>query len=146
MQNMALENHKGEFKQPKINKAFDIQDYKMFILYVDMKKLASNPFIFAPVCYADHWWIWMADVKNKKFHVLDPYNKKCPSKERMKLNTFVAEVDHFRVEYASLILFDEMNQLRDRAIQESEAIRLSKPSAALLSLYCQLDSEDIDSE
>ncbi|KAL4397287.1 hypothetical protein AHAS_Ahas01G0176800 [Arachis hypogaea] len=51
-----------------------------------------------------------------------------------------AEVDHFRVEYASLILFDEMNRLRDRAIQESKAIRLSKPSAALLSPYCQLDS------
>ncbi|RYR65631.1 hypothetical protein Ahy_A03g011557 [Arachis hypogaea] len=27
-----------------------------------------------------------------------------------------AEVDHFRVEYASRILFDEMNQERDRVI------------------------------
>ncbi|RYR55633.1 hypothetical protein Ahy_A06g030816 [Arachis hypogaea] len=57
-----------------------------------------------------------------------------------------AEVDHFRVEYAPLILFDEMNQLRDRAIQKSEAIRLSKPSATLLSPYCQLHLEDIDSQ
>ncbi|RYQ87918.1 hypothetical protein Ahy_B09g095442 isoform A [Arachis hypogaea] len=155
----------------------------------------------------------MADVKNKKFHVLDLFHKKSPLKERTQLNKFVgylisrmrvfvrgqpltkkddeikapyvnivgqhtnydyviyvmkwleiiepqnikkskyewdnwtqAEVNHFRVEYASLILFDEMNRLRDRAIQESEAIRLSKPSAALLSPYCELRSEDIDSE
>ncbi|RYQ95964.1 hypothetical protein Ahy_B08g091371 [Arachis hypogaea] len=56
------------------------------------------------------------------------------------------EVDNFRVEYASLILFDEINQLRDKVIQESEAIRLSKPFAALLSPYCELRSEDINSE
>ncbi|RYR54104.1 hypothetical protein Ahy_A06g029365 [Arachis hypogaea] len=35
---------------------------------------------------------------------------------------------------------------RDKAIQESEVIRLSKPSAALLSPYCKLGSKDIDSE
>ncbi|RYR38118.1 hypothetical protein Ahy_A09g043073 [Arachis hypogaea] len=31
-----------------------------------------------------------------------------------------AEVDHFRVEYALRILFDEMNQLRDRAIKKGK--------------------------
>ncbi|RYQ79454.1 hypothetical protein Ahy_Scaffold6g108201 [Arachis hypogaea] len=124
----------------------------------------------------------MADVQNKKRHILDPYHKKSPSKERTQLNKFVGyvismmrvfvggqplrkkgdeieppyvniagqqthyncaiyvEVDHFRVEYASLILFDEMNRLRDRAIQESDAIKLSKPSPTLLNPYCQLDS------
>ncbi|RYR04081.1 hypothetical protein Ahy_B06g083644 isoform B [Arachis hypogaea] len=106
----------------------------------------------------------MVDAKKKKFHVLDPFYKKSPSKERT-LNKFVGymisrmrvfvgrqtltdkddeieapyvniaafdceiyvmkwleiielenikkgkyeEVDHFRVEYASLILFDEIN-------------------------------------
>ncbi|RYR53636.1 hypothetical protein Ahy_A06g028827 [Arachis hypogaea] len=57
-----------------------------------------------------------------------------------------AEVDHFKVEYASRILFVEMNQERDRGIRESEAVILSKPSAVLLSLYCQLGSDDIDSD
>ncbi|RYR66478.1 hypothetical protein Ahy_A03g012468 [Arachis hypogaea] len=80
----------------------------------------------------------MADVRYKKFRVLDPYHKKCPSPKGMKLNTFVsyviskmrvfaggydsavyAEVDHFIVEYTLLILFNEMNQLRDRVIQKS---------------------------
>ncbi|KAL4344150.1 hypothetical protein AHAS_Ahas11G0149600 [Arachis hypogaea] len=61
-------------------------------------------------------------------------------------NMTQAEVDHFRVEYASRILFDEMNHDRDTTVRQSEAIRLSKHSAALLSLYCQIDSDDIDSD
>ncbi|QHN96145.1 uncharacterized protein DS421_18g615890 [Arachis hypogaea] len=54
------------------------------------------------------------------------------------------EVDHYRVEYASRILFSEMNKKRDRAIRESSAIRLSKPSSVLLSPFCQINSADIE--
>ncbi|RYR49339.1 hypothetical protein Ahy_A07g035805 [Arachis hypogaea] len=61
----------------------------MFILYLDKKKLASHPFILTLVFYADHRWIWMTDVKNKKFHVLDPFHKKSPLKERTTLNKFI---------------------------------------------------------
>ncbi|RYR00237.1 hypothetical protein Ahy_B07g088343 [Arachis hypogaea] len=54
------------------------------------------------------------------------------------------EVDHYRVEYASQILLSEMNKERDQAIRESNAIRLSKPSSVLLSLFCQINSADIE--
>ncbi|QHO19349.1 uncharacterized protein DS421_11g328090 [Arachis hypogaea] len=54
------------------------------------------------------------------------------------------EVDHYRVEYASRILFSEMNKERDQAIRESNAIRLSKPSSVLLSPFCQINSTDIE--
>ncbi|QHO50658.1 uncharacterized protein DS421_1g24190 [Arachis hypogaea] len=54
------------------------------------------------------------------------------------------EVDHYRVEYASRILFSEINRQRDQAIRESSAIRLSKPSSVLLSPFCQINSEDIE--
>ncbi|QHO49721.1 uncharacterized protein DS421_1g16450 [Arachis hypogaea] len=54
------------------------------------------------------------------------------------------EVDHYRVEYASRILFSEMNKQRDWAIRESSAIRLSKPSSVLLSPFCQINSADIE--
>ncbi|KAL4275625.1 hypothetical protein AHAS_Ahas20G0125900 [Arachis hypogaea] len=178
--NMAIGNHPaGEFLQPKSKKLFNVEDYPMFIPFLDRKKLASHPYIFAPVCYSEHWWIWVADVRKKKFYILDPYHKTCPSKPRMKLNKFIgmpgaplkikdreieppyidisgqqtsydcavyAEVDHFRVEFASRILFHDMNRDRDTAIKGSEAMRLSKPSAALLSPYCQVDSYDIDSD
>ncbi|KAL4371171.1 hypothetical protein AHAS_Ahas06G0139100 [Arachis hypogaea] len=98
--NMAVENHpNGEFLQPKTNKPFKVEDYPMFIPFLDLKKLASHPY---------------------------------------------DEVDHYRVEYASRILFHEMNQDKGEVIRESDAIRLSKPSSLLLSPYCQIDSNDID--
>ncbi|RYR67382.1 hypothetical protein Ahy_A03g013720 [Arachis hypogaea] len=177
-------------------------------------------FIFAPFCYSKHWLIWVADVRKRKFYILDPYHKTCSSEAKMKLNKFVeyvisrmrvyagghlsgkkimklnhhtltsqakkyydcdvypenirngkyewdnwtqiivsktiqlsitllinrAEVDHFRVEFASRILFHEMNRDRDEAIRGSEAMRLSKPSSLLLSPYCQIDSYDIESD
>ncbi|RYR20681.1 hypothetical protein Ahy_B03g065893 [Arachis hypogaea] len=56
------------------------------------------------------------------------------------------EVDHYRVEYASRILFSEMNKERDQAIRASNAIRLSKPSSVLLSPFCQINSTDIETE
>ncbi|RYR50981.1 hypothetical protein Ahy_A06g026044 [Arachis hypogaea] len=168
--NMAVENHpNGEFLQPKTNKPFKVEDYPMFIPFLDLKKLASHPYIFAPVCYSNHWWLWVADARKRKFYILDPYHKTCPSDARMNLNKFIEieppyinisgqktrgkyeydnwtqdEVDHYRVEYASRILFHEMNQDKGEVIRESDAIRLSKPSSLLLSPYCQIDSNDID--
>ncbi|RYR67687.1 hypothetical protein Ahy_A03g014075 [Arachis hypogaea] len=54
------------------------------------------------------------------------------------------EVDHYKVEYASRILFNEMSKERDEAIRASNAIRLSKPSSVLLSPFCQINSTDIE--
>ncbi|KAL4373798.1 hypothetical protein AHAS_Ahas05G0117800 [Arachis hypogaea] len=56
------------------------------------------------------------------------------------------EVDHYRVEYVSRILFNEMSKERDEAIRASNAIRLSKPSSVLLSPFCQINSTDIENE
>nr|XP_025609801.1 uncharacterized protein LOC112702826 [Arachis hypogaea] len=56
------------------------------------------------------------------------------------------EVYHFRVEYASRILFHEMNQDKAEAIRGSNAIRLSKLSSLLLSPCCQIDSNDIETD
>ncbi|RYR04964.1 hypothetical protein Ahy_B06g084777 [Arachis hypogaea] len=179
--NMALGNHpQGIFLQPKNNKPFRVEDYPIFISFLDLKKLASHRYIFAPVCHSQHWWLWLADTRKRKFYIVDPYHTKSPSDERTALNTFVVscydcaiyvmkwieifqpanikrkkyewdnwtqdEVDHFRVEYASRILFHEMNQKKAEAIKGSNAIRLSKPSSLLLSPYCQIDSKDIDTD
>ncbi|XP_052117758.1 uncharacterized protein LOC127747665 [Arachis duranensis] len=69
------------------------------------------------------------------------------SQEKMTARNQVGrndEVDHFRVEYASRILFHDMNLDKAETIRKSNAIRLSKPSSFLLSPYCQIDSKDID--
>ncbi|QHN79227.1 uncharacterized protein DS421_19g668280 [Arachis hypogaea] len=195
-ENMPLANHpQGVFLQPKNNKPFRMEDYPMFIPFLDLQKLKSHRYIFAPVCHSQHWWLWFADTRKRKFYIVDPYHTKSPSDERTALNTFVYmlggtseikgqgqgncstipshlgpkgkwleifeptnikrwkyewdnwtqdEVDHFRVEYASRILFYDMNLDKAEAIRGSNAIRLSKPSSLLSSPYCQIDSEDVD--
>ncbi|XP_020972498.1 uncharacterized protein LOC110269169 [Arachis ipaensis] len=120
---MALSDHpKGEFVSSKTKKEFKI---------------------FAPVCHMGHWWLWLINTTKRKCHILDPLHKKALSDERKQVNKFT-EVDHYRVEYASRILFSEMNKERDRAIRERSAIRLSKPSSVLLSPFCQINSADIE--
>ncbi|RYR21910.1 hypothetical protein Ahy_B03g067205 [Arachis hypogaea] len=43
--NMAIENHAGgEFLQPKSKKPFMVEDYPMFIPFLDLKKLASHSY------------------------------------------------------------------------------------------------------
>ncbi|RYR74390.1 hypothetical protein Ahy_A02g009084 [Arachis hypogaea] len=194
--NMAISKHpNGELISPKTNKEFRVEDYPSFIPFIDAKKLTSHPYIFAPVCYADHWWLWVIDTRKWRFHILDPLHKKAPSDQRKQLNKFTGyvisrmrvyvggeplkkgekekeikasywleliepenikkgkyewdnwkqdEVDHYRVEYASRILFNEMSKERDEAIRASNAIRLSKPSSVLLSPFCQINSTDIE--
>ncbi|RYR47886.1 hypothetical protein Ahy_A07g033869 [Arachis hypogaea] len=45
LQNMAIGNHpNGEFLQPKSKKPFNVEDYPMFIPFLDRKKLASHPY------------------------------------------------------------------------------------------------------
>ncbi|QHN76136.1 uncharacterized protein DS421_19g641250 [Arachis hypogaea] len=213
---MAISKHSnGEFISPKTNKEFKVEDYPMFIPFIDGKKLASHRYIFAPVCYSGHWWLWVIDTTKGRFYILDPLHKKAPSDGRKQLNKFTGyvisrirayaggaplkkkeneleikatyvkisgqkssydcaiyvmkcleliepenikrakyewdnwlqeEVDHYRVEYASRILFSEMNKERDQAIRASNAIRLSKPSSVLLSPFYQINSTDIETE
>ncbi|QHN85523.1 uncharacterized protein DS421_16g538170 [Arachis hypogaea] len=48
--NMAIGNHPdGEFLQPKTKKPFRVEDYPMFIPFLDLKKLVSHLYIFAHV-------------------------------------------------------------------------------------------------
>ncbi|RYR51632.1 hypothetical protein Ahy_A06g026611 [Arachis hypogaea] len=180
--NYTLSSHEGNFLHPKTKKPFQVEDYQDYLPFLDKKKLVSHLFIFVPICYAQHWWLWIVDVEKKEFYVIDPINKKAPTKERTTINKFFGFViskmrvfiggeplidkdedveapyinisGHYGcaiyvmkwldVEYATILL-DKINQLRDKAIEECEAIRLSKSSAALLSPYCTLKSLDIDS-
>ncbi|RYR51356.1 hypothetical protein Ahy_A06g026374 [Arachis hypogaea] len=80
----------------------------------------------------------------KWFEIIQPKNVK---REKYEWDNWTQEeVDHFRVEYASQILFHEMNQDRAEVISGSDTVRLSKPSSLLLSPYCQINSYDIDTD
>ncbi|QHN83336.1 uncharacterized protein DS421_20g703880 [Arachis hypogaea] len=161
--NMAIANHpEGVFLQPKTNKPFRVEDYPMFIPFLDFKKLASHRYSIcwgAPLKRRDKDkeieppYINISDQKTsydcaiyvmKWLEIIQPENIKMLKYEWD--NWTQDEVDHFRVEYASRILFHEMNQDKAEAIRRSNAIRLSKPSSLLLSPYCQIDSNDIDTD
>ncbi|RYR04375.1 hypothetical protein Ahy_B06g084092 [Arachis hypogaea] len=103
--NMAIANHPERvFLKPKNNKSFRVEDYPMVIPFLDLKKLASHRYIFAPVCHSQHWWLWVADTRKKKTFVLDPYHKTCPADERKTINIFV--VSRFCVLYFNIWVYD----------------------------------------
>ncbi|RYR51057.1 hypothetical protein Ahy_A06g026115 [Arachis hypogaea] len=202
---MAIANHpEGVFINPTSNRPFRVEDYPMFIPFLDLKKLASHRYSFAPICHKEHWWLWVADTRKRKTFVLDLFHKTCPADERKDINIFAYmlraplkkhdkkintpyinisgqqisydcaiyvmkwleiiqseqikrgkyewdnwtqdKVDHSRVEYASQILFHEMNEDKTEAIRRSNAIRLSRPSSLLLSPFCQIGSTDIETD
>ncbi|QHO01093.1 uncharacterized protein DS421_13g412030 [Arachis hypogaea] len=80
---MAVSKHpNGEFISPKTNKEFKVEDYPMFIPFIDGKKLALHRYIFVPVCYSGHWWLWVIDTTKGRFYILNPLHKKAPSDGR----------------------------------------------------------------
>ncbi|RYR20341.1 hypothetical protein Ahy_B03g065448 [Arachis hypogaea] len=99
--NMALSDHpNGEFISPKTNKKFRVEDYPSFIPFIDAKKLTSHPYIFVPVCYSGHWWLWLIDTIKQRCHILDPLHKKAPGEERKKVNKFTGYVFSRLITYA----------------------------------------------
>ncbi|XP_072078275.1 uncharacterized protein [Arachis hypogaea] len=86
---MALSDHpNGEFVSPKTKKEFRVEAYPSFIPFIDRKKLTSHPYIFAPVCYAGHWWLWLINTRKRKCQILDPLHKIAPTDERKTINKF----------------------------------------------------------
>ncbi|MED6181506.1 hypothetical protein PIB30_019933 [Stylosanthes scabra] len=57
--------------------------------YIDENKMKSAPFLFAPILYASHWWLYVIDVDNKKFYAIDSLNPKSPGGDKNKLGRFV---------------------------------------------------------
>ncbi|RYR64226.1 hypothetical protein Ahy_A03g010357 [Arachis hypogaea] len=165
---MALSDHpNGEFVSPKTKKKFRVEAYPSFIPFIDRKKLTSHPYgyVFSRlITYAGGEPLQKGEREKE---IKSPYVKISGQKTSYDCAVYVMkwmelietenikkgkyqwdnwpqeEVDHYRVEYASRILFSEMNTQRDRAIRESSAIRLSKPSSVLLSPFCQINSADI---
>ncbi|RYR79884.1 hypothetical protein Ahy_A01g004678 [Arachis hypogaea] len=166
---MALSDHpKGEFISPKTNREFRVEAYPNFIPFIDRKKLSSHPYGYVFSRLLTYAGGKPLEKGEKEKEIKAPYVKISGQKPSYDCAIYVMkwleliepenikkgkyewdnwtqeEVDHYRVEYASRILFSELNRQRDQAIRESSAIRLSKPSSVLLSPFCQINSEDIE--
>ncbi|MED6173699.1 hypothetical protein PIB30_062116 [Stylosanthes scabra] len=55
---------------------------------VNNYKLITHRYIFAPVLYSDHWWMYVLDKVKKNFFVIDSRPKEDPGPERTKINKF----------------------------------------------------------
>ncbi|XP_020972547.1 uncharacterized protein LOC110269203 [Arachis ipaensis] len=98
---MAISDHpNGEFVSPKTEKEFRVEAYPSFIPFIDRKKLTSHPYIFAPVCYAGHWWLWLINTRKRKCQILDPLHKIAPTDERKAINKFTGYVFSRLITYA----------------------------------------------
>ncbi|RYR09147.1 hypothetical protein Ahy_B05g077249 [Arachis hypogaea] len=176
--NFMLGTHGVEYIDKTTNKAcrFDIEQYAHHRQFLDKRRLASHPFLFVPIYNGAHWWLWIADVKKKKFYVLNPIKsdaeqiccklfffydcgiyvmkwlktidpRKIKSGKRYKYRAWTQEeIDDFRYQYGPNLLLHEMSKIREQVIWESEVIRLPKPSAALSNPYCKFTYGDFDSK
>ncbi|RYR48774.1 hypothetical protein Ahy_A07g034847 [Arachis hypogaea] len=148
-ENMAIVNHpKGVFLRPKTNKPFRVEDYPIICWGAPLKTRDKDKEIVPPYLHisGQKTSYDCAIYVMKWLEIFQPANIKRLKYEWDNWTQLNDEVDHFRVEYASRILFHEMNQDKAKAIRGSNAIRLSKLSSLLLSPYCQIDSKNIDTD
>ncbi|QHO50436.1 polyprotein [Arachis hypogaea] len=135
--NMAIINHpKGVFLQPTTNKPFKVEDYPMFIPFLDLKKLASHHYDKDKEIEPPYLNILgqktsydCAIYVMKWLEILNPANINRRKYEWE--NWSQDEVDHFRVEYASRILFHDMNLDKAEAIRGSRLTLLLKGTVAV---------------
>ncbi|MED6124974.1 hypothetical protein PIB30_064017 [Stylosanthes scabra] len=100
--------------------------------YIDRDKMRRAHYLFAPVLYGSHWWLYVIQVKGKEFYVLDSKNIKNPSGERMKLNRFAEQLEEFREQIVECILCDVDNEFREMEMQVANPnARHPRPSRAL---------------
>ncbi|RYR53181.1 hypothetical protein Ahy_A06g028176 [Arachis hypogaea] len=135
LQSMALSNHpRGEFISPKTKKEFRVEAYPSFISFIDRKKLSSHPYgyVFSrlityaggePLAKGENEkkikasYVKISGQKTsydcaiyvmKWLELIEPENIK---KGKYEWDNWPQEeVYHYRVEYASRILFSEMNK------------------------------------
>ncbi|MED6137592.1 hypothetical protein PIB30_066339 [Stylosanthes scabra] len=147
---LAAYNH--NYFDPEIERPYSIRtltenDNNEGLHYIDRDKMRRAHYLFAPVFYGSHWWLYVIQVKGKKFYVLDSKNIKNPSGERMKLNRFAEQLEEFREQIVERILCDVDNEFREMVMQVANPhARHPRPSRALQSRYIQLDSGDLTSK
>ncbi|MED6162008.1 hypothetical protein PIB30_066343 [Stylosanthes scabra] len=91
----ALSKVMNHFKEDYIdigtNKVHSIDPFESdeHLSMVDNNKLITHRYIFAPVLFSGHWWMYVLDKMNKNFFVIDSRPKEDPGPDRTKINKLV---------------------------------------------------------
>ncbi|MED6215050.1 hypothetical protein PIB30_109521 [Stylosanthes scabra] len=54
-------------------------NHEEYMVYLDKKKLLTHRFIFAPILFSEHWWLYVMDIEKREFFVLDSKNIVSPA-------------------------------------------------------------------
>ncbi|MED6176743.1 hypothetical protein PIB30_091150, partial [Stylosanthes scabra] len=87
--------YKEKFTNPATNRPFlitECENMKEHLKLVDKQKLQTHPYIFAPVLYQEHWWMYILDVLHRRFYVVDSKKITCPSSDRRNMNRFAGNI------------------------------------------------------
>ncbi|MED6144566.1 hypothetical protein PIB30_016838 [Stylosanthes scabra] len=115
------------------------------MVYLDKDKLFMHRFLFAPVLNSEHWWLYVLDVEQKNFFVIDYKNIESPSPERTTMNQFAHALEEFRKKIVAKLMLSEENAKRVDIIREVNEMRNIKHDAVLRSPFVQISSADLDS-
>ncbi|MED6173715.1 hypothetical protein PIB30_062245 [Stylosanthes scabra] len=66
----------------------ELRDHDEYMELLDRDKLKSHSAFFAPVVYSNHWWLYVLDVDNKEFYIVDSVYGITPNQQRSKLHRF----------------------------------------------------------
>ncbi|MED6219437.1 hypothetical protein PIB30_035840 [Stylosanthes scabra] len=80
----------GKKKKPhEISELLNIDEYLSFL---EKDGLMGRRFLFAPVLFARHWWLYVLDVEKKHLFVLDSKNVVSPTPERTEMGKFASNI------------------------------------------------------
>ncbi|MED6190362.1 hypothetical protein PIB30_105096, partial [Stylosanthes scabra] len=69
-----------------------LKDHADYMGLLDRDKLKSHSALFAPVVYSNHWWLYVLDVDNKEFYIIDSVHGINPNQQRAKLHRFACNI------------------------------------------------------
>ncbi|MED6116980.1 hypothetical protein PIB30_105472, partial [Stylosanthes scabra] len=106
-----FEKHGQSWMDTKNNRPHAIAslvNHEEYMVYLDKKKLLTHRFIFAPVLFSEHWWLYVMDIEKREFFVLDSKNIVSPSDERSSLNRFASNIlDQLRIWAGAPSIFNQ---------------------------------------
>ncbi|MED6197156.1 hypothetical protein PIB30_054077 [Stylosanthes scabra] len=161
----ATHNHNWmDKKKRRPHEISSLKNHTEYLAYLDREKLNSHRFLFTPVLYSEHWWLYVLDKSKQEMFVLDSKNISSPSSERTDLNKFamihptiLAGCCTYNIEQWTEVTYargiqeedrgeDNIEQgkfLESRGNKEAHNMRLTRPGTALRSPYVQVATPDL---
>ncbi|MED6190553.1 hypothetical protein PIB30_106998 [Stylosanthes scabra] len=97
-----MERYKENYIDLHTRKVHSITSLKSdeHLRLVNKDKLITHRYIFAPVIYSGHWWMYVLDKEKKTFFVVDSRPKDAPNSDRTRINKFAGNMIDQLLEYA----------------------------------------------